>query len=89
MKDKSYFLQPFGKGMQLKGRHAYYFQCQGLVNILNLPWIDFIVYNEEDLHVKRIYRDVDLGKTVMLPELTSSYCSYILPEVCEKQINGS
>ena len=89
VKDKSFFLQPFGKGIQLKRRHAYYFQCQGLVNILNLPWIDFIVYTEEDLHVERIHRDVDLWKTVMLPELTSFYCNYIFPEICEKQINGS
>ena len=89
VKDKSFFLQPSGEAIQLKRRHAYYFQCQGLVNILNLPWIDFIVYTEEDLHVERIYRDVNLWKTVMLPELTSFYFSYILPEICEKQINGS
>ena len=69
VKDKSFFLQPFSKGIQLKRRHAYHFQCQGLVNILNLPWIDFIVYTEEDLHVEKIHRDVDLWKTVMLPEL--------------------
>ena len=89
VKDKSSLLQSFGEGIQLKRRHAYYFQFQGLVNILNLPGIDFIVYTEEDIHVERIYRDVNLWKTVMLPELTSFYCNYILPEICEKQINGS
>ena len=88
VKDKS-FLQPFGKGIELKRRHAYYFQCQGLANILNLPWIGVIVYTEEDLHVERIYRDLDLWTTVMLPELTSFYCSYIPQGICEKQINGS
>ena len=89
VKDKSFFLQPSGEGIQLRRRHTYYFQCQGLVNILNLPWIDFIVYTEEDLHGERIYRDVNLWKPVMLPELTSFYFSYILPDICEKQVNGS
>ena len=37
--------------------------------MLNHPWIDFIVYTEEDLHVQSIHRDVDLWKTVMLPEV--------------------
>ena len=44
---------------------------------------------KEDLHVERIPRDVDLWKTVMLPELKSFYCNYIFPEMCEKHINGS
>ena len=86
MKDKSFFLQPSGEGIQLKRRHAYHFS---MVTILNLPWSDFLVYTEEDLHVERIYRDVNLWRTGMLPGLTSFYCSYILPDICENQINGS
>ena len=60
-----------------------------IVKILNLPLFGFKEYSEEDLHVERIYRDVNLLKTVIVPELTSIYCNYILPEIYEKQMNGS
>ena len=78
--DKSFFLQSTDSMLQLKRNHAYYFQCQGAMNILNLPWIDFIVYTEVDLHVQRIQRDTSLWENKMVPELTDFFLKYILPK---------
>ena len=78
--DKSLYLQTTDGLLQLKRNHAYYFQCQGAMNILNLPWIDFIVYIELDLHVERIQRDISLWDNKMVPELTEFFFKYILPK---------
>ena len=75
---KSFCLKQTENGLKLKVNHAYYYQCQGVMNILNLGWIDFVVYTNVDLHVEHIYKDVSLWEMKMLPELTSFYFSFIL-----------
>ncbi len=77
--DKSFFLQSIDGTLQLKRNHAYYYQCQGAMNILSLPWIDFIVYTKLDLHVERIQRDTSFWDNRMVPELTDFFFKYILP----------
>lgn len=47
-----FFLKQTENGWKLKEKHAYYYQCQGVVNILNLEWIDFVVYTNVDMHVE-------------------------------------
>lgn len=49
--NKQFFLKQTENGCRLKENHAYYYQCQGVVNILNLQWIDFAVYTNKDFHV--------------------------------------
>ena len=34
--------------------------ARGVVNILELPWIDFVVYTQSDLHIERIFRETAL-----------------------------
>ena len=80
-KDKNFFLQEKDYGLFLKRSHFYYYQCQGVVNILELPWIDFVVYTQSDLHIERIFRDTALWNERMLPELTAFYKLYIFPEL--------
>ena len=48
--DKSFFWAD--SGLELKRKHAYYYQCQGVVNILGLPWIDFVVFTNVDIYVE-------------------------------------
>ena len=43
-KDKKFFLQEENKDLLLKRNNVHYYQCQGGVNILELPLIDFVVY---------------------------------------------
>ena len=79
--DKKFFLKSTTSGLELKRSHAYFYQCQGIVNILGLPWIDFVVYTNVDMYVERIYKDTNLWERTMLPKLTSFYLTFILPEV--------
>ncbi len=65
-------------GPRLKESHAYHYQCQGLMNILGLNWLDFIVYTEKDFYVQRIACDKQLWDAKMLPKLTNFYKDYIL-----------
>ena len=60
---------------------AYFYQCQGIVNILGLQWIDFVVYTDVDMYVERIHKDTNLWKRTMLPKLPSFYLTFVLPEV--------
>ena len=75
------FLKVYEDGLKLKQNHAYYYQCQGVINILEVPWIDFIVHTEKDIHVERIYRDKILWENHMITGLTDFYIKYILPKL--------
>eukprot|EP00112_Aurelia_sp_Birch-Aquarium-sp1_P004784 Seg1542.8 transcript_id=Seg1542.8/GoldUCD/mRNA.D3Y31 product="U3 small nucleolar RNA-associated protein 21" protein_id=Seg1542.8/GoldUCD/D3Y31 len=41
--DKTFCLRSVDGKLELKRTHQYHFQCQGVMNILGLKWIDFIV----------------------------------------------
>jgi len=79
--DTKFFLQNADGGCKLKMHHMYFYQCQGVLNILGLDWIDFVVFTNKELHVERIHRDHHLWRLKMLPELTSFYVTYILPKL--------
>ena len=38
--------------IHLKTNHNYYFQVQGQMAVLNLPWYDFVVWTQNDIHVE-------------------------------------
>ena len=79
--DKTFFLKDTDGSLKLKTNHPYYFQCHGVMNILGLPWIDFIVFTTKDFFVQRIYRDTALWEHKMLPTLTDFYCNFTFPEL--------
>ena len=79
--DKSFFLGILKGKLSLKRNHIYFFQCQGILNILGLEWIDFIVYTLKDLHIERIQVDTSIWDKEVLPELTKFYADYILPKL--------
>lgn len=57
---KTFCLQKNTDGtLSLKRNHNYYFQCQGQLNILNKPWLDFFVRrsNPNQIHLERIEQD--------------------------------
>ena len=78
-RSKNFFLRQTDDGLKLKENHTYYYQSQGVMNILGLDWIDFVVYTNLDILVQKSHRDISLWEHKMLPELTSFYISYILP----------
>jgi hypothetical protein len=69
--------------LKLKPQHAFYYQCQGVLNIVQKEWLDFVVRTERpyQLHVERIYRDQTLWNETMLPKLKSFYTKCMLPEL--------
>ncbi len=85
-RDKNFFLQEKKSDLVLKRSHCYYYECQGVCNILELPWIDFVVYTQTDLHVERIFRDATLWNKKMLPSLTSFYQLYVFPELMKTEL---
>ena len=79
--DKNFFLKLIDGKLKLKRNHVYFYQCQGVMNIVGLNWIDFIVYTPKDLYIERIEVDRILWHSRMLPELTNFYAEYILPKL--------
>ena len=59
---------------------SYYYQVQGLLNILNLNYCDFVVYTPKFLHAERIAKDLSLFDK-MVPVLKEFYFRYQLPEL--------
>ena len=60
--DSKFFMKITDGACQLKKNHMYYYQCQGVLNILGLDWIDFIVFTNSELHTEIIDRDQFCGK---------------------------
>ncbi len=88
-RDKNFFLQEKNSDLVLKRSHCYYNQCQGVCNILELPWIDFVVYTQtgkECSELERIFRDATLWNEKMLPSLTSFYQLYVFPELMKTEL---
>jgi hypothetical protein len=80
---KTFCLEKKAGTLCLKKNHPYYFQCQGLLQICNFPWIDFVVrtLNPYQMVIERIERDNDLWENMMLPKLSAFYKRCILPEL--------
>ncbi|KAJ8318680.1 LOW QUALITY PROTEIN: hypothetical protein KUTeg_003771 [Tegillarca granosa] len=55
--------------------HNYYYQCQGLLGVTGLPWLDFVTrtVNPYEINIERIYKDDKFWKNVMLPKLRAFY----------------
>ncbi len=78
--DKTFFMADTTSGPKLKESHPYYYQCQGVMNIVGLSWIDFIVYTEKDLFVQRLTRDTFMWQNAMLPKLVNFYKNFVLEQ---------
>jgi len=81
--NKNFCLENINGKLQLKPNHNYFYQCQGLLNICNKDWIDFIVrtLNPHQIFIQRIQRDQNLWENIMLPKLQAFYFKALLPEL--------
>ena len=61
---------------RLKRNHNYYYQVQGELAILGVPWSDFAVWPRAGIYVERIEFDRNLWVNEMLRELTKFYATY-------------
>ena len=80
---KKFCLQICDGQLKLKVNHNYYYQCQGLMNVVGVPWLDFVVCTERpyEIHVERIFRDLDLWMNSLVPKLKAFYFKALLPEL--------
>ena len=80
---KGFCLTKLNSQLKLKRTHQYYFQCQGQLNIANMPWVDFVVrsQNPNQFFVERIFRDSDFWDKTMLPKHRFFYFNVLLPEL--------
>ena len=65
----------------LKHKHNYYYQCQGVLNLLGLEWVDFVVSTSKGIHVEKSMKDESLWRTKMLPILTDFFFQYIFAKI--------
>jgi len=66
----------------LKKTHQYYYQVQGILNILGLPYCEFVVYTPKNkLIVERIESNLAFWNSNMLPKLKNFYFRFYLPEL--------
>ena len=63
--------------IKLKRNHNYYYQIQGQLAVLNLPWCDFIVWTKEE----RVDADSKFWNQQCLPKLQAFYYNIMLPEL--------
>ncbi|VDI39695.1 Hypothetical predicted protein [Mytilus galloprovincialis] len=86
---KTFCLEKNNNELKLKKTHNYFYQCQGLMNICKLPWIDFIVRttNLYDINIEGIYRDSVLWEQNLLPKLKAFFLNAMLPELTHPRHN--
>jgi hypothetical protein len=55
--------------------NLYYYKCQGLLNVCDINWLNFVVRTVDpyQLHIERICRDQDMWDSTMFPKLKSFY----------------
>lgn len=75
--DSSFYLKKVDNKIQLKRNHNYFYQCQGVMAILNFDFIDFIVYTTKDLFQETLIFQKEKWETHTLPELTNFYFEFI------------
>lgn len=64
----------------LKNTHEYYYQIQGLLEITDRNWCDFVVYTFKGIKIQRIERNEKLFK-IILPKLKKFYLFYFIPKI--------
>ena len=69
----------------LKRSHNYFYQVQGEVNIMDVPWCDFVVWTKAGIFIERISRDQHLWEIDMLPRLLTYYKN-VAREILQKDI---
>ena len=60
--------------------HAYYFQIQAQMHIMEVDYCDFIVWNDNDIYIERVLPDIVFWDCVV-PKAELFFRKCILPEV--------
>ena len=75
------YLEMVERKVQLKRNHNYYYQVQGELAILDVPWCDFVVWTKAGIFIERITLDKHLWNKVLLSKLSHFYVEHVVPEI--------
>ena len=67
--------------IELKKEHMYYAQVQGQMAVGCQSWCNFVLYLSSEVHIQRLYFDVDFWRNDMLPKLVHFYDHCLAPEI--------
>ena len=67
--------------IEIKKEHLYYSQIQGQMAVGCRSWSDFVLYILNEVHIQRIYFNVDFWKHELLPKLIHFYDNCLAPEI--------
>ena len=74
---------------RVKRNHNYYYQVQGELAIMGVPWCDFVVWTKAGIFIERITLDNHLWSNIMLPKLTQFYVDHVVPEILLRPLQKS
>lgn len=75
--DTNFYLHAVNDTFKLKEKHPYFYQCQGVMAILELSSLDFIVYTSKGLHIENITFQRETWAKNILPKLTKFYFEFL------------
>ena len=61
----------------LKHNHVYFYQCQGVMALLEIEALDFIVYTEKVIFIENIKFLKEQWEKTILPKLTKFYFEHM------------
>lgn len=76
--DDVFFLELHNGKLRLKKDHDYYYQIQGMLNMMSLKICYFGVWTPTEFHSEIVTRDKNLWNSSMFPELLEFYRIFIL-----------
>jgi len=79
--DKFYLHKDDNGTYSLDPNHAYFYQVQGSMSILNVNLTDFVVWTPSSFEIIHIEYDPIIWKDKMLPNLTEFYNRHMLPAI--------
>lgn len=71
---------------QLKTSHDYYYQIIGQLGITGAEYFDFIVWTLVDVHIQRMFMDIELWQE-MTKKLEKFYYTELGPEIIQRLLD--
>jgi hypothetical protein len=83
VKQTNFCLKLVDGKLQVKPTHPFVYQCQGQMNVADMPWVDLLIRRTQpyQLHIERIMRDKAYWSEHMRPKLEAFYFEALLPEL--------
>jgi hypothetical protein len=83
VKQTNFCLKLVDGKLQVKPTHPFMYQCQGQMNVADMPWVDLLIRRTQpyQLYIERILQDKAYWSNHMRPKLEAFYFGALLPEL--------